>query len=203
MPRISSAKTAPIVANWSRCSARASAFAPASIRTRGAAGAREWERRSQAAGRRRRAAGRARPAASIAPVLPAETTASASPLGDGADGRDERALGLRANAPRPASRPCSTTRVVATSSRPARCRARRAVEDGTIPSARASSAPAITTSPAPRSPPIASTATRISRELRALRSVDAERLDLAALVRPAGRTNAMGALRLAAVVGTR
>ena len=35
MPRISSAKTAPIVANWRRCSGRQSAFAPASTRTHG------------------------------------------------------------------------------------------------------------------------------------------------------------------------
>src|SRR5437763_994660 len=35
MPRISSANTEPMCANWRRCSARPSAFAPESIRTDG------------------------------------------------------------------------------------------------------------------------------------------------------------------------
>src|SRR4051794_4985011 len=64
---------------------------------------------------------------------------------------------------------------------------------GSIASVRASSAPA-TISAGPRSPPIASTAMRIT----GLRGVEAERLDLAALVRAAGAAEAMGPLRLAA-----
>src|SRR5881394_302191 len=61
-------------------------------------------------------------------------------------------------------------------------------------SLRAASAPE-TTSPGPRSPPIASTAMRGIK----LRSVDPERLDLATLVGPAGRAHAVRPLRLPAV----
>ena len=72
------AKTEPMCANWSRCSGRASAFAPESSSTDG----------PFLAGITTAIAGRATPgsrrssrklAASIAPVFPAETTASASP----------------------------------------------------------------------------------------------------------------------------
>ena len=76
--RISSASTAPMCANWTRCSGRASAFAPASMRTL----------RPRFVGITIAIPGRCTPgsrrmcrsdAASIAPVFPAETTASASP----------------------------------------------------------------------------------------------------------------------------
>src|SRR5678815_5535976 len=64
-----------------------------------------------------------------------------------------------------------------------------------MPSDAASSAPATTSSGA-RSPPRASTATRIMR--RTLRRVYAQRLDVPALVRVAGRADAVRPLRLAA-----
>ena len=78
MPRISSAKIEPMWANWSRCSARASALAPQSSSTEG----------PSRAGIGTAIAGRitpgsrlisSSPAASMAPVFPAETTASALP----------------------------------------------------------------------------------------------------------------------------
>src|SRR3954469_10193549 len=62
-----------------------------------------------------------------------------------------------------------------------------------MPSLAASSAPS-TTVPGPRSPPMASTATRTVTGLEA----GAERLDVAALVRLAVRAHAMRDLRLAA-----
>src|SRR5690349_15378097 len=61
-----------------------------------------------------------------------------------------------------------------------------------MPPAAASSAPRIT-SPGALSPPSASTATRVMAGR--LRSLEAERLDLAALVRAAGRADAVRALR--------
>src|ERR1700751_3750020 len=61
-----------------------------------------------------------------------------------------------------------------------------------MPSSRVARAPS-TAAAGPRSPPIASTAMRGI----CLRSVDAERLDLAALVGAAGRADAVRALRLA------
>ena len=78
MSRISSQKTAPMWANWSRCSARASAFAPASSSTEGPsrAGSETAIAGRSTPGRRRRWSS---PAASTAPVFPAETIASASP----------------------------------------------------------------------------------------------------------------------------
>src|SRR3954470_5099905 len=63
-----------------------------------------------------------------------------------------------------------------------------------MPSAAAGSAPG-TTSPGARAPPRAATATRV-KELRRGR---AERLDLAALVRAAGRADGVRPLRLVAV----
>src|SRR6185369_6704525 len=63
-----------------------------------------------------------------------------------------------------------------------------------MPSAAASSAPATISSGA-RSPPSASTATRIKE----LRRRGAERLDLAALVRAAGRADGVRPLRLVTV----
>ena len=67
-------RSAPMWANWSRCSGRASAFAPASIRTAGPPGRRKRRSRSPAGGPQAAGGSRARPAASIAPVFPAETT---------------------------------------------------------------------------------------------------------------------------------
>src|SRR5260370_31839122 len=66
---------------------------------------------------------------------------------------------------------------------------------GSRPPACTSRAPA-TISAGPRSPPIASTA--IFGTVAALRGVDAQGLDLAALVRAAGRAEMMRALRLSA-----
>ena len=65
-------------ANWSRCSGRASAFAPASSSTDGPrlAGIGTAIAGRSTPGRRRSSS---KPAASIAPVFPAETTTSASP----------------------------------------------------------------------------------------------------------------------------
>ena len=80
-------------ANWSRYSGRASAFAPASMRTVGPARAGIT---TAIAGRR--TPGRRRmcrsDAASIAPVLPAETTASASPSATARTARTSEESGL-------------------------------------------------------------------------------------------------------------
>ena len=75
--------------------ARASAFAPASISTDGPV---RVGRRRRSPGGRRRGSRRTwrRPAASMAPVFPAETTASASPSPT-ATRRDERRVGLPAH----------------------------------------------------------------------------------------------------------
>ena len=90
----SPAKIEPISANWSRCSGRASAFAPASSRSDGpfAVGITTAIAGRWTPGTRRRWI---RPAASIAPVLPAETTASALAVGDRPTRRDERRVRLR------------------------------------------------------------------------------------------------------------
>ena len=192
MPRISSAKTAPIVANWSRCSGRASAFAPASIRTDGPRllGIGTRDRRPHHAG--------------DPPQLdqPGGEHCAGVPRGD--DGvrrtrrrrREPRRRGscpASSGRPRPASRP-SRSRPPPRGARalPSRARAgRRAPERSS--SLAASRAPA-TISAGPRSPPIASTAIRIT----ALRGVDAERLDVAATVRAAGRAEVMRALGIPA-----
>ena len=95
-PAISLAKTAPMWANWTRCSGRASAFAPASIRIetppiagRGTAIPGRWT-----SGSRRSSTSAA---ASMAPVFPAETTTVGVALRDGAAGEEHRALALLAH----------------------------------------------------------------------------------------------------------
>ena len=147
--------------------ARASAFAPQSSSTEGPSRAGIGTRDRRAHDARAAGGSRAGPAASIAPVLPAETTASASPFGDRAAGGDERAVRLARARPRPASRP-SRSPARRRRARARACPARRArTRIGTIPSAAASSAPA-TISSGPRSPPIASTATvTVTRSLEA------------------------------------
>ena len=83
-------------ANWSRCSARASAFAPASSSTEGPsrAGSDTAIAGRSTPGRRRRWS---RPAASTAPVFPAETTASASPSATARTAETRRRVGLGAH----------------------------------------------------------------------------------------------------------
>ena len=195
MPRISSANTAPIVANCSRCSGRASAFAPASMRTDGPSRAGMG---TAIAGRitpgRRRSS--SRPAANMAPVFPAETTASASPFATARTAETSELSGL----PRTASAGLSSismTPFVLRSSSPCVSVPAEPYRMGASVSPAASSAPA-TTSAGPRSPPIASTAIRVGMRPR-LRGVDAERLDLAPLVRPTVRTDVMRPLRNATV----
>ena len=184
-------------ANWSRCSARASAFAPAveqdaTAPSRGRD--RDGDRRAACTpGRRRRWSS---PAASIAPVFPAETTASAPPVGDGA-ARPRRASESGFARTASAGFSCHLDHARA----PRRARARRVSSPAgpkrtaSIPSAAASSAPATISSGA-RSPPIASTAIAALTRYGAR---SAERLDLAALVRLAGRADVVRPLRRLAV----
>src|SRR3954451_5884930 len=194
MPTISSAKTAPMWANWTRCSGRASAFAPASIRTDG----------PRNAGRTTAIAGRARPgrrrissspAASIAPVFPAETTASARPSATARQATTRELSGL----PRTASAGFSSmpiSSVASISSRPPVSRPAGPTRTGVTWSERAARAPA-TISPGARSPPSASTATRTGR--MELGSVEAERLDGPAVVALARGAEPVRPLRLVAV----
>ncbi len=177
--------------NWSRCSARASAFAPASSSTetplRAGIGTAIAGRMTPGIRRRWR-----RPAASIAPVLPAETTASASPTPTARTA----ATRLESGFARTASAGLSAISIrsgASTSGRPCVSRPEGPYSVTSMPSAAASSAPRITSAGA-LSPPRASTATRGK-----LRSLEAERFDLAALVGAAGRADAMGALRRAAL----
>jgi len=134
---------------------RASAFAPASIRTDGPFldGMTTAIAGRATAGRRRSSR---KHAASIAPVLPAETTASASPAPTARHEATSELSGL----PRTASAGFSSmpiTCVVSTSSSPPVSRPAGPNSTGWIPSLAASSAPATTSSGA-RSPPIASRA---------------------------------------------
>ena len=191
MPRICSAKTAPIVANWSRCSGRASAFAPASIRTDGP---RLLGIGTPIAGRITPGIRRSSisPAASIAPVFPAETTASADPSATARTAATRELSGFERTASAGFSS-ISITSAASWSSSPPVSSPAGPKSTGTIVSLAASRAPA-TTSAGPRSPPIASTAIRIT----ALRGVDTERLDVAATVRAAGRAEVMRALGIPA-----
>ena len=194
MPRISSAKTAPIVANWSRCSG-------AAVRVR--AGVDQDRRAVAASGSGRRSPGRRTPGNAPQqdearrehrPVLPADTTASASPSATALTARDERAVVLRAEASAGFSS-MPTTCVVGTSSRPRVSRSAEPKTTGTIRRTRASSAPV------DHGLGTAVAAHRVDGDpdhARSLRSVNAERLDLAALVGAAGRADAVRALRLAA-----
>ncbi len=193
MPRISSAKTDPMCANWTRCSGRASAFAPASMRTLGPrfvgmtiAMPGRWTPGSRRMCRS--------DAASIAPVFPAETTTSASPSATARTARtsDESVFA------RTASTAWSSIEIdsdASTSGRPWDSRPGGPNSVGRISDEAAAAAPA-TISSGERSPPRASTATRITG--RTLRRVDAERLDVPALVRLAVRADAMRSLRLLA-----
>ena len=128
MPRISSAKTAPIVANWSRCSARQSAFAPASIRTdgpvagrdrdgdRGPAHAGEAPQQDEARGEHRaRVARRTRPRRPRRRRRPSRRGRASCPP----------SCGTRRRASRPCRRPASS----ATSVETARVEAGRAEDD--------------------------------------------------------------------------
>ena len=135
-----------------------------------------------------------RPAASIAPVFPAETTASAVALGTARTAATSELSGFARTASAGLSS-ISIRSCVSTSSSPRVSRPGGAEEHRRrSPSLRAASAPA-TISAGPRSPPIASTAMRVT----ALRGVEAERLDLAALVRAAGRADVVRPLRLPAL----
>ena len=169
-------RRAPMCANWSRCSGRASAFAPASSSTDGPVARRDRRPRSPAAATPGRRRSSSRPAASIAPVFPAETTASACPRRPRGTARDERAVRLRRARPRPASRPSRSRSVVSTSSSPLRVEPGRAEEDGLDRRPAAASTAPATTSSGPRSPPSASTATRDHPAT----APESERLDLAA-----------------------
>ena len=184
-------KTAPIWANWSRCSARASALAPASSSTEGPsrAGIGTAIAGRITPGRRRRWI---IPAASTAPVLPAETTASVVPSatertaatrlesGFAAHrlrglvghldrlGRDDERQPLRVEAFGPEERHLD----------PVGGGVERAEDHlvGRVVSSK-----------------------RVDCDAGHLRSVETERFDLAALVGAAGRADAMGALRRAAL----
>ena len=191
IPSISSAKTAPIVANWRRCSGRASAFAPASMRTDGPCadgiGTAIAGRITPGSGAARTARRRA-----SAPVFPAETTASARPSATARTAATSEQSGFA----RTASAGFSSSRRrprVTKSSRPRASRPGVAEEDRSTPSPRASSAPA-TISSGPCRPP--------SRRPRCGPSATERRcgaVDVAALVRAAGRADVMRPLRLPAV----
>ena len=171
----------------------ASAFAPASMRTL----------RPRFVGMTIAIPGRCTPgrrrmcssdAASIAPVFPAETTASASPSATARTARTSDESGFE---------PDRVDRMVVHVDRLGRLdepetvglEARRAEEDRLDVGEAAAAAPATISSGA-RSPPRASTATRDHG--RRLRRVEAERLDVPALVRLAVRADAMRPLRLPA-----
>ena len=177
-------------ANWSRCSGRASAFAPASSRTLGPcrAGIGTAIAGRSTPGSRRRCR---RPAASIAPVLPADTTASALAVGDRAHRRDEARVRLRAH---------RLGRLVGhldhlgrlDERQPVRLEARRPVEDDVDPGGGG-----VERAEDHLAGRVVSTE-RVDRDAghgASLRSLEAERLDFAALVRAAGRADAVRALR--------
>ena len=137
---ISWAKIEPIWANWSRCSARASAFAPESSRTEGPsrAGITTAIAGRSTSGRRRMWKS---PAASVAPVFPAETTASASPAPTARHARTSELCGFARTASTGFS--CiSIVSVASTSSRPVRVEPLRPVEHRHDGVDAASSAPA-------------------------------------------------------------
>ena len=194
-PSTSSAKTEPMCANWSRCSGRASAFAPAVEQDGRAALARDRRRRSRGAdtpGSRRSSR---RQAASIAPVFPAETTASAC---------------LR-----------PTARQAATSELSGFARdglGRLLVHRDLLPVVSTSSSPCVSRPAGPKRTGSIASARGLERarddllgRAVAAQGVDgdadgharyerrAERLDLAPAVGPAGRAHAVRPLRLVAV----
>ena len=133
-----------------------------------------------------------RQAASIAPVFPAETTASARPSATARQAATSDESGFARTASAGVS-PISITPLVSTSSSPPASRPAAPNRIGAIASDAASRAPA-TISSGPRSAPIASTAMRIT----GLRRGNAQRLDLAPVVRLAVRADAVRQLRLMA-----
>ena len=146
-------------ANWTRSSGRASALAPESRRTEGPrrAGIVTAIAGLRTPGMRRISS---RQAASIAPVLPAETTAPAFPSRTARHAMTSELFGFA----RTASVGFSSiviTSGASISSSPCVSRPAGPTSRGATSSERAASAPA-TISSAPRSPPIASTATRIT-----------------------------------------
>ena len=193
MPRISCAKIEPMCANWSRCSGRASAFAPQSRSTDGPFFARDrhGDRRAQdardaadleQAGREHRAGVAGRHDC----VCPA--------LRDRAAGRRRASCPALRARPRPASRPSRSLarrRRARARGRPGR-QARRG--PGTIPSAAASSAPGDDLA----GPAVAAHRVDGNRDGHVGLEAGAERLDVAALVRLAVRADAMRPLRLPA-----
>ena len=135
------------------------------------------------------------PAARVAPVFPAETTASAVPSPTARHARTSELSVLD----RTASTGFSCISIVSeasTSSRPFVSSPRGPKRIGLTRSEAASSAPS-TTSSGPRSPPMASTATRTG-SVNGLRRRGSERLDFAAAIRLARRTDAVRLLRLVA-----
>jgi hypothetical protein len=166
------------------------AFAPASIRTLG----------PRRAGSTTAIPGRSTPgsrrtwsndAASMAPVLPAETTAWASPSATERTARTREDSGLARTA-----RPALPSRWRRRRRRKAACRTRADRTTGCRSARRHQRALGI--SSGPRSPPRASTATRIAMKSLRLRSLDPQRLYVPASVRLAVRADVMRALRLAA-----
>ncbi len=187
--RISWAKTAPMCANWSRCSGRASAFAPESISTDGLnrAGTTTAIAGRNTPGMRRMFSS---PAASIAPVFPADTTASASPSPTARHAATRLESGFDRTAS--AGFSCiSITSAASTRSRPWVSRPAGPKTTTSRPSRDASTAPAIT-SAGPRSPPRASTA------ITPLRGGSRQRLDVTSPVRLAVRADVMRPLRAVA-----
>ena len=183
---------------WSRTGAGARRGSRRSLRRRsGPTGpcGRGWARRSRAGALPGTRRSRTRPAASIAPVLPADTTASASPSATALTARTRELSSFVRNASAGFSS-MPTTCVVGTSASPRVSRLRRAEDDG-LDAVSACSERALDHR---RGTTIA--AHRVDgypgHGIETLRSVDAERLDLAALVCAAGRADAVRALRLAA-----
>ena len=192
-------RRSPCAPNWTRCSGRASAFAPASIRTDVPADATGAARRSPGDGRPGSRRISSSPAASIAPGVPGRD--------DGVGRRPRRPRGRRRTSSssrfsRAASAGFSsmaTTSSAWTISRPSRQRLEHlatAEEDGldvvrAAPRARPRRSP-----PAPDRRP---SRRRRPGSRHALRSGSLERLDLAAAVRAAGRADVVRPLRLMAL----
>src|SRR3990172_6878781 len=134
-------------------------------------------------------------AASIAPVFPAETTASALPSATARTARTSDDSGFD----RTASTACSSISIdsdASTKGRPSVSSSRGPNRMGCISAAAAVAAPA-TISVGPRSPPSASTATRMVIR-GGLWSLNAQWFDVAALVGLAGRADAVRSLGLLA-----
>ena len=144
-PRISSAKTAPIVAELEQV--LGAAVGVRADVDRGPTARRACGIGTAIAGRRTPGKRRitTRPAASIAPVFPGETTASASPSATALTARtSELSSFVRSTSAGFSSIP--TTCVVSTSSSPRVSRSAAPKMTGSMPSARAASAPSTTAS---------------------------------------------------------